>query len=114
LLWPVRHLTKTQAVHADDERLGRHSVALDDIRRFRQLDCKAPGHPEYHWVSGVETTTGPLGQGVATSVGMAVAQKWLAARYNRPGFEIFDYYIYAVCGDGCMMEGIAPAAASLA
>ena len=81
---------------------------------FRQLDSKAPGHPEYHWVSGVETTTGPLGQGVATSVGMAIAEKWLAHRYNRPGFEIFDYNIYAVCGDGCLMEGIASEAASLA
>ncbi len=114
LLWSVLHLTKTQAVNADYERLGQPSVTLDDIRRFRQLDCKAPGHPEYHWVSGVETTTGPLGQGVATSVGMAIAQKWLAAHYNRPGFEIFDYNIYAVCGDGCMMEGIASEAASLA
>ncbi len=114
LLWSVLHLTKTQAVNADYESLGHSSVTLDDIRRFRQLDCKAPGHPEYHWVSGVETTTGPLGQGVATSVGMAIAQKWLATRYNRPGFEIFDYNIYAVCGDGCMMEGIASEAASLA
>ena len=114
LLWSVLHLTKTQAVNADYERLGQPSVTLDDIRRFRQLDCKAPGHPEYHWVSGVETTTGPLGQGVATSVGMAIAQKWLATRYNRPGYEIFDYNIYAVCGDGCMMEGIASEAASLA
>jgi transketolase len=114
LLWSVLHLTKTQAVNADYERLGQPSVTLDDIRRFRQLDCKAPGHPEYHWVSGVETTTGPLGQGVATSVGMAIAQKWLATRYNRPGFEIFDYNIYAVCGDGCMMEGIASEGASLA
>ena len=93
---------------------GKPSVTLDDIRRFRQLDSKAPGHPEYHWVSGVETTTGPLGQGVATSVGMAIAEKWLANRYNRPGFDIFDYNIYAVCGDGCMMEGIASEAASLA
>ncbi len=114
LLWSVLHLTKTQAVNAEYERLGHPSVSLDDIRRFRQLDCKAPGHPEYHWVSGVETTTGPLGQGVATSVGMAIAQKWLATRYNRPGFTIFDYNIYAVCGDGCMMEGIASEAASLA
>jgi transketolase len=114
LLWSALHLTKTQAVNADYERLGQPSVTLDDIRRFRQLDSKAPGHPEYHWVSGVETTTGPLGQGVATSVGMAIAQKWLANRYNRPGFEIFDYNIYAVCGDGCMMEGIASEAASLA
>jgi transketolase len=78
------------------------------------LDSKAPGHPEYHWVSGVETTTGPLGQGVATSVGMALAQKWLANNYNRPGFDIFDYRIYTVCGDGCMMEGVGSEAASLA
>ncbi len=101
-------------MNADYERLGHASVTLDDIRHFRQLDSKAPGHPEYHWVSGVETTTGPLGQGVATSVGMAIAQKWLADRYNRPGFEIFDYDIYAVCGDGCLMEGVASEAASLA
>jgi transketolase len=114
LLWSVLHLTKTQAVNADYENLGHPSVTLDDIRRFRQLDSHAPGHPEYHWVSGVETTTGPLGAGVATSVGMAIGQKWLAARYNRPGFEIFDYNIYAVCGDGCMMEGVASEAASLA
>ena len=114
LLWSVLHLTRTQAVNADYERLGHPSVSLDDIRHFRQLDSKAPGHPEYHWVSGVETTTGPLGQGVATSVGMAIAQKWLANRYNRPGFEIFDYNIYAVCGDGCLMEGVASEAASLA
>jgi transketolase len=114
LLWSVLHLTGTKAVNAAYERLGRPSVSLDDIRRFRQLDSKAPGHPEYHWVSGVETTTGPLGQGVATSVGMAIAQKWLAQRYNRPGFDVFDYRIYAVCGDGCLMEGVASEAASLA
>ena len=114
LLWSILHLTQTQAVDADYERLGQPSVTLDDIRRFRQLDSKAPGHPEYHWVSGVETTTGPLGQGVATSVGMAIGEKWLAAHYNRPAFEIFDYNIYAVCGDGCMMEGISSEAASLA
>jgi transketolase len=114
LLWSILHLTGVQAVNADYENLGQPSVTLDDIRRFRQLDSKAPGHPEYHWVSGVETTTGPLGQGVATSVGMAIAQKWLANRYNKPGFEIFDYNIYAVCGDGCMMEGLASEAASLA
>ncbi|HVS40060.1 MAG TPA: transketolase [Gemmataceae bacterium] len=114
LLWSVLHLTGTRAVNAEYERLGRPSVSLDDIRHFRQLDSKAPGHPEYHWVSGVETTTGPLGQGVAVSVGMAIAQKWLARRYNRPGFDVFDYHIYAVCGDGCMMEGVASEAASLA
>ncbi|HQR44411.1 MAG TPA: transketolase [Thermoanaerobaculia bacterium] len=114
LLWSILHLAGVKAVNADYERLGQPSVTLDDIRRFRQLDSKAPGHPEYHWVSGVETTTGPLGQGVATSVGMAVAQKWLASRYNRPGFEIFGYRVYAVAGDGCMMEGVASEAASLA
>ena len=114
LLWSILHLTQTRAVNPDYETLGHPSVSLDDIRRFRQLDSRAPGHPEYHWVSGVETTTGPLGQGVATSVGMGIAQKWLASRYNRPGFEIFDYNIYAVCGDGCMMEGISSEAASLA
>jgi transketolase len=114
LLWSILHLTQTQAVNSAYERLGQPSVALDDIRRFRQLDSKAPGHPEYHWVSGVETTTGPLGQGVATSVGMAIGEKWLAAHYNRPGFNIFDYRTYAVCGDGCMMEGVSSEAASLA
>ena len=114
LLWSVLHLTGTRAVNADYERLGQPSVSLEDIRRFRQIGSKAPGHPEYHWVSGVETTTGPLGQGVATSVGMAIAQKWLAGRYNRPGFDIFDYNIYTVCGDGCLMEGVASEAASLA
>ena len=114
LLWSVLHLTKTQAVNQDYEILGRPSVSLDDIRHFRQLGSRAPGHPEYHWVSGVETTTGPLGQGVATSVGMAIGEKWLANRYNRPGFEVFDYNIYAVCGDGCMMEGVGSEAASLA
>jgi transketolase len=114
LLWSVLHLTQTQAVDAEYETLGQPSVTLDAIRHFRQLNSKAPGHPEYHWVSGVETTTGPLGQGIATSVGMAIARKWLAARYNRPGFEIFDYNIYTVCGDGCLMEGIGSEAASLA
>ena len=114
LLWSVLYLTGTRAVNAEYERLGKPSVTLDDIRRFRQLDSKAPGHPEYHWVSGVETTTGPLGQGIATSVGMAIARKWLASRYNRPGFDLFDYSIYAVCGDGCLMEGVGSEAASLA
>jgi transketolase len=114
LLWSVLCLTGTRAVNADYERLGQPSVTLDDIRHFRQIGSKAPGHPEYHLVSGVESTTGPLGQGVATSVGMAIAQKWLAQHYNRPGFDIFDYRIYSVCGDGCMMEGVASEAASLA
>ena len=114
LLWSMLHLTGTRAVNADYERLGEPSVTLDDIRRFRQLGSKAPGHPEYHWVSGVETTTGPLGQGIATSVGMAIAQKWLASRYNRPDFAVFDYDVYAVCGDGCLREGVGSEAASLA
>jgi transketolase len=114
LLWSVLFLTGTRAVNAEYERLGEPSVTLDDIRRFRQLDSKAPGHPEYHWVSGVEATTGPLGQGIATSVGMAIARKWLADRYNRPGFDVFDYDIYTICGDGCMMEGVGAEAASLA
>lgn len=114
LLWSVLHLTGTRAVNADYERLGQLSVTLEDIRRFRQLGSKAPGHPEYHWVSGVETTTGPLGQGIATSVGMAIAEKWLASRYNKPSFDIFEYSIYAICGDGDLMEGIGSEAASLA
>src|SRR5689334_6977686 len=114
LLWSVLYLTGTQAVNADYEVLGRPSVSLEDIRHFRQLESKAPGHPEYHWVSGVEATTGPLGQGIATSVGMAIARKWLASRYNKPGFDLFDYNVYAVCGDGCLMEGVGSEAASLA
>src|SRR6202008_541655 len=114
LLWSVLHLTRTCAVNAEYEKLGRSSVSLDDIRNFRQLDSHAPGHPEYHWVSGVEATTGPLGQGVAMSVGMAIARKWLASRYNKPGFDLFDYNIYTICGDGCLMEGVGSEAASLA
>ncbi|MGB7555700.1 MAG: transketolase [Candidatus Korobacteraceae bacterium] len=113
LLWSVLHLTKVMAVNADYELVGQPSVTLDDIRRFRQIGSKAPGHPEYHLVSGVETTTGPLGQGIATSVGMAIGQKWLANRFNKPGFDVFDYNIYAICGDGCLMEGIGSEAASL-
>jgi len=114
LLWSMLYLTGVQAVNADYEILGQPAVSLDDIRCFRQLDSKAPGHPEYHWTSGVEATTGPLGQGIATSTGMAIGRKWLAHRYNQPGFDIFDYDIYAICGDGCMMEGVGSEAASLA
>jgi transketolase len=114
LLYSVLHLTGTRAVDPDYEVLGRPSVSLDDIRTFRQRGSRCAGHPEYRWTSGVETTTGPLGQGVATSVGMAIGGRWLAARYNRPGFQLFDYDIYALCGDGCMMEGVASEAASLA
>jgi transketolase len=114
LLYSMLHLTGVRAVNAKYERLGTPSVALEDIQCFRQLGSRCPGHPEYHWTSGVETTTGPLGQGVATSVGMAIAERWLAATFNRPGFELFDYNVYALCGDGCMMEGVTGEAASLA
>src|SRR5579871_29453 len=114
LLWSMLHLTGTRAVNADYERLGQPAVSLDDIRHFRQLGSKAPGHPEYRWVSGVEATTGPLGQGVADSVGLAIAEAWLAARYNKPDFEIFGYNIYVTCSDGDMMEGVSSEAASLA
>src|SRR5260370_988485 len=106
LLWSMLHLTKTQAVNAEYEHLGQPSVTLDDIRHFRRLDSKAPGHPEYHSVSRVERTTRPLAQDVATTVVMAMAQKWLANPYNRPYFNIFDYNIYAVCGYGCLMGRI--------
>ncbi|WKZ18107.1 MAG: transketolase [Candidatus Jettenia sp. CY-1] len=114
LLYAMLHLTGVKAVNPEYETLGHLSVTLEDIKRFRQLDSKCPGHPEYRWTSGIETTTGPLGQGVATSVGMAIAERWLASYFNRPGFDLFDYDIYALCGDGCMMEGISGEAASLA
>jgi len=114
LLYALLHLTGVRAVNPRYETLGDPSVTLDDIKRFRQLDSKCPGHPEYRWTSGIETTTGPLGQGVATSVGMAIAERWLASYFNRPGFDLFDYDVYALCGDGCMMEGISGEAASLA
>src|SRR5580692_2642837 len=113
LTWSILHLTGVQAVNAEYERVGHASVTLDDIKHFRQLGG-VPGHPEYHLRSGVEVTTGPLGQGIANSVGMAIARKWLADRYNRPGFELFDYNTYVVCGDGCLMEGVGSEAASLA
>ena len=114
LLYSMLHLAGVKAVNPKYETLGNLSVTLDDIKQFRQLDSKCPGHPEYRWTSGVETTTGPLGQGVATSVGMAIAARWFASYFNRPGFELFDYDVYALCGDGCMMEGISGEAASLA
>ena len=114
LLYSLLHLTKTQAVDSDYNETGNVAVSLDDIKNFRQLDSKCPGHPEYHLTSGVETTTGPLGQGVATSVGMAVAQRWLADRFNRPAIDLFDYKVYALAGDGDMMEGISQEAGSLA
>ena len=114
LLYSLLHLAGVKAVNPKYETLGQLSVTLDDIKNFRQLDSKCPGHPEYRWTSGVETTTGPLGQGVATSVGMAMAGKWMAQYFNRPDFELFNYDVYALCGDGCLMEGISSEAASLA
>jgi transketolase len=114
LLYSILFLTGVKAVNAKYETLGSLSVSLDDIKNFRQLDSKCPGHPEYRWTSGVETTTGPLGQGLATSVGMAIASLWQANYFNKPDFEMFNYRVYALCGDGCMMEGISSEAASLA
>src|SRR6267142_3922077 len=114
LLYAMLHLTRVKAVNEKYERLGTPTVSLEDLKRFRQLDSKCPGHPEYHLTSGVETTTGPLGQGIATSVGMAIAADWLARHFNRPGFNLFDYDVFALCGDGCMMEGVGSEAASLA
>jgi transketolase len=114
LLYSLIFLSGIEAVGARGEPLGRPSLTLDEIKRFRQLESLTPGHPEYHHAAGVETTTGPLGQGLANSVGMAMAGAWLAAHYNRPGFELFGFDVYAVCGDGCMMEGISNEAASLA
>ncbi len=114
LLYSLLNLTGVKAVNAKYETRGELSVNLDDIKCFRQLDSRAPGHPEYRWTSGVETTTGPLGQGVAVSVGMAMASRWMAVQFNRPDFEMFDFDVYALAGDGCMMEGVSSEAASLA
>jgi transketolase len=114
LLYALLHLAGVKAVNPAYETLGELSVPLDDLKRFRQLDSRCPGHPEYRWTSGIETTTGPLGAGVATSVGMAIAAEWQAAHFNRPGFDLFDHDVYALTGDGCMMEGVASEAASLA
>jgi transketolase len=109
LLYALLHLAGVRSTNAD-----RLSVELDDIRRFRQLGSPCAGHPEHELADGVECTTGPLGTGIATSVGMAMAGKWQAAHYNRPGFGIFDYRVYALAGDGDLMEGIGQEAASLA
>ncbi len=114
LLYAMLYLTGVKAVNAKYEIPGAPAITLEDIEHFRQLDSKAPGHPEYRLTSGVETTTGPLGQGVATSVGMAMAAKWMAAHFNRPGFPMFDYDVYSICGDGDMMEGVSSEAASFA
>ena len=114
LLYSLLHLTGVRAVDPDYEVLGRPSVTLDDLKSFRQLGSRCPGHPEYRWTSGVECTTGPLGQGFAMSVGMAIACRWLGRHFNRPGFPLIDFDVYALGGDGCMMEGISNEAASLA
>lgn len=114
LLWSLLHLSQTRSVDSDYEVSGSAAVSMEDVRSFRELGSRCPGHPEYRWTSGVEATTGPLGQGVANSVGMALAQRWLSRYFNREGFTIFDYDVYALAGDGCMMEGIASEAASLA
>jgi transketolase len=114
LLYSTLHLAGVKAVNAQGEAQKELSVSLDEIKRFRQLDSRTPGHPESHLTTGVETTTGPLGQGVGNSVGMAIAGKFLATHFNRPDFDLFDFKVYAVCGDGDMMEGVAGEAASLA
>ena len=114
LLYALIYLAGIKAANPSYEKVGREAVTLDDIKTFRQAESRCPGHPEYGWTSGVESTTGPLGQGVSTSVGMAIASHWLAATYNRPGYDLFDFNVYALCGDGDMMEGISSEAASLA
>jgi transketolase len=114
LLYAVLYLAGVRKVNGDSQITDELSVSLDEIKRFRQLDSRTPGHPESHITTGVETTTGPLGQGCGNSVGMAIAERWLAATYNRPGFEIFNYNIWTICGDGDLMEGVSAEAASLA
>jgi transketolase len=114
LLYSLLHLAGVREVNAEGKVTTTPAVSLDDIKSFRQLDSKTPGHPEYGLTTGVETTTGPLGQGVANSVGMAIAERWLAAHFNRPEFKLFDYNIWVFCGDGDMMEGISGEAASVA
>ncbi len=114
LLYATLHLSGVRAVNAQGEVSSDLAVSMDEIKRFRQIDSKTPGHPESHITTGVETTTGPLGQGAGNSVGMAIASKWLAENFNRPGFEIFNFNTYSICGDGDLMEGVASEAASLA
>lgn len=114
LLYSLIYLAGIKAANPTYQKVGEPAITLEDIKTFRQAGSRCPGHPEYGWTSGVETTTGPLGQGVATSVGMAIAGRWLAATYNRPGYDLFDFNVYALCGDGDLMEGVACEAASLA
>jgi transketolase len=114
LLYSLLYLAGVKTVGANGKIIDQPAVSLDEIKRFRQLDSKTPGHPESHMTSGIETTTGPLGQGVANSVGMAISERWLAGYFNRPGHNVFDYNIYAICGDGDMMEGVSGESASIA
>jgi transketolase len=114
LLYAMLHLAGVREVDENNQVLKELAVPMEEIKRFRQLGSRTPGHPESHITTGVETTTGPLGQGVGNSVGIAIASKWLAANFNRPGFEIFDFNVYAMCSDGDLMEGIGGEAASLA
>lgn len=115
LLYALIHLAGVKNINHDGKVIDEPSLPMEQLKQFRQLGSRTPGHPEYHLTAGVETTTGPLGQGIGNAVGMAIAQKWLAAHYSRPGFEsLFDHRVYAICGDGCMMEGVASEAASLA
>jgi len=114
LLYALLHLTGVRAANAEGEVSKDLSVSLDEIKRFRQLGSRTPGHPESHITTGVETTTGPLGQGAGNSVGMAMASRWLGEHFNRPGFDLFNFNVYAICGDGDFMEGVASEAASLA
>ena len=114
LLYSLLHLAGVKEIDRDGKKTGNLAVSLNDIENFRQLGSKTPGHPEYRHTTGVETTTGPLGAGCGNSVGMAIAERWLAARYNKPGFDLFDHDVYALCGDGDMMEGVSAEAASLA
>ena len=114
LLYSLLYLAGVHEVDKEGNVLPKPSLTLEDLKNFRQLGSKTPGHPEYRLTSGVETTTGPLGQGVANSVGMAIAERWLASYFNRPGFELFNYNVWVFCGDGDMMEGISSEAASVA
>jgi len=114
LLYALLHLAGIKEIDRDGKPTGKPAVSLEDIEQFRQLGSKTPGHPEYRHTTGVETTTGPLGAGCGNSVGMAIAERWLAARYNKPGFDLFDHDVYVLCGDGDMMEGVSAEAASLA
>jgi transketolase len=114
LLYSVLHLAGVKQLDANGRPLDELAVPLEEIKKFRQLNSRCPGHPEYGHTSGVETTTGPLGQGIGNSVGMAIASRWLAARYNQPNFELFNFNIYALCSDGDLMEGVGGEAASIA